>query len=88
MAYKLADAILELPRDLAAGDVIILSPLARHARQSLTRDRGLEFVSWRELEPDSERRSLVLRSAGYLDKKLCYIRDARASPDAYNKSHK
>lgn len=26
------------------------SPLPRHARQSLTFDRGLEFVSWRELE--------------------------------------
>ena len=28
----------------------LLSPLPRHARQSLTFDRGLEFVSWRELE--------------------------------------
>lgn len=28
----------------------VLSPLPRHARQSLTFDRGLEFVSWRELE--------------------------------------
>jgi IS30 family transposase len=28
----------------------LLSPLPRDARQSLTFDRGLEFVSWRELE--------------------------------------
>lgn len=28
----------------------LLAPLPRHARQSLTFDRGLEFVSWRELE--------------------------------------
>lgn len=28
----------------------LLSPLPQHARQSLTFDRGLEFVSWRELE--------------------------------------
>lgn len=30
--------------------VEVLSPLPQHARQSLTFDRGLEFVSWRELE--------------------------------------
>ena len=28
----------------------LFAPLPRHARQSLTFDRGLEFVSWRELE--------------------------------------
>ena len=28
----------------------MLAPLPQHARQSLTFDRGLEFVSWRELE--------------------------------------
>lgn len=30
--------------------VEVLAPLPQHARQSLTFDRGLEFVSWRELE--------------------------------------
>ncbi len=29
----------------------LLSSLSQHARQSLTFDRGLEFVSCRELEP-------------------------------------
>lgn len=30
----------------------VLAPLPQPARQSLTFDRGLEFVSWRELERD------------------------------------
>jgi IS30 family transposase len=30
--------------------ISVLSPLPRHARQSLTFDRGFEFVSWRRLK--------------------------------------
>ncbi|MBP1807502.1 IS30 family transposase [Rubellimicrobium aerolatum] len=37
-------------RPLMARLIEVLSPLPQHARQSLTFDRGLEFVSWRELE--------------------------------------
>lgn len=37
-------------RPLMSNLIGLLAPLPRHARQSLTFDRGLEFVSWRELE--------------------------------------
>ncbi len=40
-----------------------LAPLPAQARQSLTFDRGLEFVSWRELEKAHGNGGMVLRPA-------------------------
>ena len=37
-------------RQIMNGLITLLAPLPQPARQSLTFDRGLEFVSWRELE--------------------------------------
>ncbi len=37
-------------RPLIGRLIEVLSPLPQHARRSLTFDRGLEFVSWKELE--------------------------------------
>lgn len=53
-------------RPLMGRLVDVLSPLPQHARRSLTFDRGLEFVSWRELEAGMGNPGLVLRSAGTL----------------------